>query len=99
MTGPTDLQQASREELLAVVAAQQALIEQLQATGESLQARVRELEKGLGAGGGRGAPPARSVGDPSAAGAGDRACLPGAAMSAVSPPAPAARGLSRAGGG
>lgn len=56
MNGPRDLQQASREELLAVVAAQHALIEQLQATVESLQARVRELEKRLGSGSGQGMP-------------------------------------------
>jgi transposase len=47
---------ASREELLAVIAQQQATIAQLQATVATLEARVHELERRLGAGGGRGMP-------------------------------------------
>jgi transposase len=50
------LEHASRAELLAVIAQQQATIAQLQATVATLEARVQELERRLGSGGGRGMP-------------------------------------------
>jgi len=51
-----DNEHASRDELLAVIAQQQATITQLQATVATLEARVHELERRLGTGGGRGMP-------------------------------------------
>ena len=51
-----DHEQASRAELLALIARQQTLIAQQQATIATLEARVRELERRLSSGGGRGMP-------------------------------------------
>src|SRR6266516_1644734 len=55
----TDLESASREQLLEIIAAQQKTIEQLQqlqAVIEQLQTRIAELENRLGRSGGRGMP-------------------------------------------
>ena len=51
-----DVEALSREELVALVLRQQALIAELQATVAQLQVRVRELEARLGKGGPRGMP-------------------------------------------
>src|SRR5688572_24212516 len=53
---PMDSEQASRDELLAVMAAQQTTIAQQQATIVQLEARVRDLERRLSSGGGQGMP-------------------------------------------
>ena len=53
---PMKLEQASREELLALVAEQQTLLAQQQATIATLEARLRELERRLTPGGAHGMP-------------------------------------------
>src|SRR5215218_21478 len=56
MGEPNDLAQASRDELLAVIAAQQATIAEQTATIATLQARIAALERRLGSSGGKGVP-------------------------------------------
>lgn len=51
-----DLESASREDLLRIIAEQQRVIEQQQAAIELLQTRIAELESHLGRSGGRGMP-------------------------------------------
>ncbi len=52
MSEPTDLANASRESLLAVIAAQQETLAEQAATIATLEQRVRELERRLGSSGG-----------------------------------------------
>lgn len=56
MREPADLAQASRETLLAVIAAQQETLAEQAATITRLEERVRELERRLGSSGGKGVP-------------------------------------------
>jgi len=56
MSEPTDLANASRESLLAVIAAQQETLAEQAATIATLEQRVRELERRLGSSGGKGVP-------------------------------------------
>lgn len=56
MTESPDLTDAMREDVLAVIAAQQATIRTLERTVATLQARVADLERRLGSSGGGGMP-------------------------------------------